>query len=122
MQKMFMGALLSGCMVLSAAAAAEADAESVCERLEDAIEAEIDALESVKDAESAQSAIADVQKALDAQKALFGVDEYELWNYIEHTGNVKEVLMRCLQRLAAEIDRLEKVKFYGNTELRALVI
>lgn len=117
-----MGALLSGCMVLSAAAAAETEAESVCERLEDAIEAEIDALESVKDAESAQSAIADVQKALDAQKALFGVDEYALWNYIEHTGNVKEVLMRCLQRLAAEIDRLEKANFYGNTELRALVI
>ena len=121
MQKMLMSLMVGSCVVLSVQAAEDAELASVCNQLESALERQVEALTSVKDSASAAEALPEIRQALDAQKSLFGVDERELWNYIDHTENVKVPLMRVLQRLAAQVDRLKKADFYGNRELKALI-
>ena len=75
----------------------------------------------MKDAADAAEAVSKVNAALQAQKALFGVDETELWQYIDRTPQTKVALMRMLQRLAAEVDRISKENFYGNADLKKLL-
>lgn len=121
MQKMLMSLMVGSCVVLSVQAAEDAELASVCNQLESALERQVVALTSVKDSASAAEALPEIRQALDAQKALFGVDEHALWNYIDHTDSVKTALMRVLQRLAAQLDRLDKVNFYDNAELKVLL-
>ncbi len=122
MQKMFMSLMAGGCVVLCAQAAETSELATVCDRLEAALEQQVSALSSISDAESAAAALPEILQSLAAQKALFGVDERELWNYIDHTNEVKTPLMRVLQRLAAQVDRLMKVDFYGNLQLKQLLL
>lgn len=121
MQKMVMGAVVGCGMVLNVVAADDAALASVCQRLEAALEAQVDALSDVRDAESAAEALSAIRQSLADQKALFGVDERELWNYIDHSDEVKIPLMRVLQRMAAQIDRIEKENYYGCEELKNLL-
>lgn len=121
MQKMIMGAVVGCGMVLNVVAADDAAQASVCQRLEAALEAQVAALSGVRDAASAAEALPAIRQALADQKALFGVDERELWNYIDHTDEVKIPLMRVLQRMAAQIDRIEKENYYGCEELKKLL-
>lgn len=121
MQKMIMGAFVGCGMVLSAFAAEDAELASVCQRLEAALEAQVAALSDVRDAASATEALPTIRQSLADQKALFGVDERELWNYIDHTDEVKIPLMRVLQRMAAQIDRIERENFYGCEEMKNLL-
>ena len=121
MQKMLLGLMVGSGVVVSVQAAEDAELASVCSRLEAALERQVDALVSVRDSASAAEALPEIRLSLEAQKALFGVDERELWNYIDHTENVKVPLMRVLQRLAAQVDRLKKADFYGNQELKDLI-
>lgn len=122
MQKIIVSMLAGSCVVLSAQAADDTELAAVCERLETALEQQVEALSSIKDAETAAEYLPKVCESLDAQKALFGVDERELWNYIDHTDEVKTPLMRVLQRLAAQIDRLQKENFYGNAQLKQVLL
>lgn len=109
------------CVAASVAAASEAELDDVCRRLESALELQVVSLEKIIDAQSAAAALPQIREALDAQKALFGVDENELWNYIDRTEHIKVALMRMLQRIAAETDRISKADFFGNDELRTLL-
>ena len=118
---MVMGAVVGCGMVLNVVAADDAALASVCQRLEAALEAQVDALSDVRDAESAAEALSAIRQSLADQKALFGVDERELWNYIDHSDEVKIPLMRVLQRMAAQIDRIEKENYYGCEELKNLL-
>ncbi len=122
MQKMLTCSLALTCAVAGSVMAAEEEWESVCTRLESALEQQVEALEKVKDAAGAAEAVSEVTSALQAQKALFGVDETELWHYIDRTPQAKVALMRMLQRLAAEVDRLSKENFYGNADLQKLLL
>ncbi len=117
-----MSMLAGSCVVLSAQAAEDAELASVCDRLETALEQQVEALTSIKDEETASEYLPKVNESLAVQKALFGVDERELWNYIDHTDEVKIPLMRVLQRLAAQIDRLQKADFYGNQQLKKTLL
>ena len=121
MQKMILGAIVGCGMVLNVVAADDAALASVCQRLEAALEAQVEALSDVQDAASAAEALPAIRQSLADQKALFGVDERELWNYIDHTDEVKIPLMRVLQRMAAQIDRIEKENYYGCSELKKLL-
>ena len=121
MQKMLTWSLAVSCAVAGSVMAAEDERESVCTRLESALEQQVEALEKVKDAADAAEAVSKVNAALQAQKALFGVDETELWQYIDRTPQTKVALMRMLQRLAAEVDRISKENFYGNADLKKLL-
>ncbi len=121
MQKMLTWSLAVSCAVAGSVMAAEDEWESVCTRLESALEQQVEALEKVKDAADAAEAVSKVNAALQAQKALFGVDETELWQYIDRTPQTKVALMRMLQRLAAEVDRISKENFYGNADLKKLL-
>lgn len=121
MQKMLMGAVVGCGIILNVAAADEAVSASVCQRLEAALEAQVSALSDVRDAASAAEALPAIRQSLADQKALFGVDERELWNYIDHTDEVKIPLMRVLQRMAAQVDRIEKENYYGCEELKKLL-
>ncbi len=122
MQRTILSMLGVSCAVLGAQAAEEVGFADVCNKLEAALEQQVDALASVSDAASAAASIPAIQKSLAAQKSLFGVNERELWNYIDHTEGVKTPLMRVLQRLAAQVDRLKKANFYGNMELKKLLL
>lgn len=115
-----MGAVVGCGIILNVAAADEAVSASVCQRLEAALEAQVSALSDVRDAASAAEALPAIRQSL-ADQALFGVDERELWNYIDHTDEVKIPLMRLLQRMAAQIDRIEKENYYGCEELKKLL-
>lgn len=117
-----MSLLAGSCLVLSAQAAEISELAAVCDKLEAALEQQVSALSSISDAESAAEALPEIKKSLAEQKALFGVDERELWNYIDHTNEVKTPLMRVLQRLAAQVDRLKKAEFYGNQQLKQLLL
>lgn len=121
MQKMLMSVLVGGSAVLSVYAAEESELAAVCDRLEKALEQQVDALSSIKDAASAAAALPAIERSLADQKALFGIDERELWNYIDHTEMVKVSLMRILQRLGAQADRLKKADFFGNKQLESLL-
>ena len=121
MQKMLTWSLAVSCAGAGSVMAAEDEWESVCTRLESALEQQVEALEKVKDAADAAEAVSKVNAALQAQKALFGVDETELWQYIDRTPQTKVALMRMLQRLAAEVDRISKENFYGNADLKKLL-
>lgn len=122
MQKMLIWGLAALCLTPGVVRAADADMHDVCTRLEAAIELQIEALEDIRDASAAAAALPEIKEALSAQKALFGVDETELWNYIDRTEQEKVMLMRALQRLAAEVDRISKADFYGNAELKELLL
>lgn len=121
MQKMIMGAFVGCGMVLSAFAAEDAELAAVCQRLEAALEAQVAALSDVRDSASASEALPAIRQSLADQKALFGVDERELWNFIDHSDEVKIPLMRVLQRMAAQIDRIAKENYYGCEELKTLL-
>lgn len=122
MQKIFMSMLVGSCVVVSTQAAEDAELASVCDKLAAALEQQVEALTSIKDEETASAYLPKVNESLAAQKALFGVDERELWNYIDHRDEVKVPLMRVLQRLAAQIDRLQKADFYGNRQLKQVLL
>lgn len=121
MQKMLMGAVVGCGMVMNVVVADDSVMASVCQRLEAALEAQVTALSDVRDAASAAEALPAIRQSLADQKALFGVDERELWNYIDHTDEVKTPLMRVLQRMAAQIDRIEKENYFGCEELKKLL-
>lgn len=122
MQKMLIGGLAALSLTPGVVWATDADMHDVCTRLEAAIELQIEALEDIRDASTAAAALPEIREALSAQKALFGVDETELWNYIDRTEQVKVMLMRALQRLAAEVDRISKSDYYGSAELKGLLL
>lgn len=108
------------CLICCVAAAQAAPADTAA-ALKDALEQEVQLLEGIADAGGVQAALPGLQKALAAQKALFSADEKELWEYLDNTDGVKLPLLELLQRLAAQLTRLEDAAFFDNAELKELL-
>lgn len=99
-------------------AAPAATPAETCNALCEALKQEVLILQSVKDAPSAQAAVAPLRKSMEAQSDLFSADDKELWQYIDNTEGVKRPLVELLQALAGQFTRLEEVKFYDCAELK----
>lgn len=102
--------------------AAEADpmAEAT-DRLLQALEQEVEALENIGTAADAPAAVEAVRASLQTQKKLFEVDVKELWLYIDNTEGVKQPLVDVMVRLAVQFKRLSENNYFDNAALRELL-
>lgn len=108
-------------VMVCAVAQAEEQYAATCDTIESLLERQVEVLRDIRDESSAAELVPALKKCREEQKALFGVDESELWHYIDRTVEVKTALMRLLQKIVAETDRISKANCYGNQELRGLL-
>lgn len=91
------------------------------DRLLQALEQEMTALEEIETPEDVPAALGAIRESLLAQEDLFAVDATELWTYIDNTPGVKQPLVDALVRIAIQFNRLRATDFFGNDELRQLL-
>lgn len=106
----------------SAIYAAEQDPMvAVCERLVEALEQEVEALESIKEPSDAAACVDKLRSSLQALEDLFAEDEKLLWQYIDNTSGAKQPIIDVLEQLALQFARVEQARYFGNEELRRLL-
>lgn len=110
---------LAACMA-PAALAADSPSET-CAKLREALTDEVELLENLRSAEDVQGMLSDLRRSQKKQSDLFGSDDAALWDYISNTDGVKQPLVELLQRLAAQLSRLEDCNYYDNAELKELL-
>ncbi len=106
-------------------AVAQTSPEEVCEQLRKALSAELSALRSLKDAESAAANLPALEQSLAALAAMDRSPEAEatLWQYIDNAENdVKMQLVELLQAMTLEFMRLEEAKFFDSKKLRSVLL
>lgn len=113
------GLVIAAC-VAPALHAADSPAET-CAKLQAALRTEVELLEKVRSAEEAADVLSSLRRSQKEQTELFGSDDAELWEYISNTDGVKQPLVELLQRLAAQLSRLEDCNYYDNAELKELL-
>lgn len=95
--------------------------EQTCAKLQDALQEEVVLLESLHSAEEAAGILSELRRSQKKQNELFGADDAALWEYISNTEGVKQPLVELLQRLAAQLSRLEECNYFDNAELKELL-
>lgn len=110
---------LAAC-IAPAAHAADSPAE-VCTKLNAALTQEVELLEKLRSADDVKGILSDLRRSQKKQSDLFGSDDAALWDYISNTDGVKQPLIELLQRLAAQLSRLEDCNYYDNAELKELL-
>lgn len=106
--------------VAPAAYAAESP-EETCAKLRAALQTQVELMEGVRSPEDAAKVISDLRKSQKKQEELFGAEDAALWEYISNTDGAKQPLVELLQRMAAQLSRLEDVNYYDNAELKELL-
>ncbi|MCQ2364832.1 MAG: hypothetical protein MJ051_04700 [Akkermansia sp.] len=113
-------ALLFAACVAPAALAADSP-EETCAKLRAALQTQVELMEGVRSPEDAAKAVSPLRKCQKAQDELFGAEDAALWEYISNTDGAKQPLVELLQRMAAQLSRLEDVNYYDNAELKELL-
>lgn len=106
---------------IAPAALASDSAEETCLKLREALTQEVELLENLRSADDVKGVLSDLRRSQKKQNDLFGADDTALWEYISNTDGVKQPLVELLQRLAAQLSRLEDCNYYDNAELRELL-
>lgn len=106
---------------IAPAALAADSPEETCAKLRDALQQEVELLENLRSADDVKGMLSDLRRSQKKQNDLFGGDDAALWEYISNTDGVKEPLVELLQRLAAQLSRLEDCNYYDNAELKELL-
>lgn len=106
--------------VAPAALAADSP-EETCAKLREALQAQVELMEGVRSPEDAAKAISPLRKSQKKQNELFGADDAALWEYISNTDGAKQPLVELLQRMAAQLSRLEEANYYDNAELKEVL-
>lgn len=104
-----------------APAAMAASPEETCAKLREALQTQVELMESVRSPEDAAKAISALRKSQKRQNELFDSDDAALWEYISNTDGAKQPLVELLQRMAAQLSRLEDANYYDNAELKELL-
>lgn len=112
-------AVLAAC-VAPAAVAADSP-EETCAKLREALQTQVELMEGVRSPEDAEKAISPLRKSQKKQNELFGADDAALWEYISNTDGAQQPLIELLQRMAAQLSRLEDANYYDNAELKELL-
>lgn len=108
--------------VCIAPAAFAADSpEATCAKLREALTTEVELLENLRSADDVRGMLSDLRRSQKKQSDLFSADDAALWDYISNTDGVKQPLIELLQRLAAQLSRLEDCNYYDNAELKELL-
>lgn len=108
--------------VCMAPAALAADSpEETCAKLRAALTQEVELLENLRSADDVKGMLSDLRRSQKKQNELFGCDDAALWDYISNTDGVKQPLVELLQRLAAQLSRMEDCNYYDNAELKELL-
>lgn len=108
--------------VCIAPAAFAADSpEKTCSKLREALTAEVELLENLRSADDVKGMLSDLRRSQKKQSDLFSADDAALWDYISNTDGEKQTLIELLQRLAAQLSRLEDCNYYDNAELKELL-
>lgn len=106
---------------IAPAAFAADSPEETCAKLREALTTEVELLENLRSAEDVKGMLSDLRRSQKKQHDLFGADDAALWDYISNTDGVKQPLVELLQRLAAQLSRLEDCNYYDNAELKELL-
>lgn len=106
---------------IAPAALAADSAEETCAKLREALKQEVELLEGLRSADAVSGMLSDLRRSQKTQNELFGGDDAELWEYISNTDGVKQPLVELLQRLAAQLSRLEDCNYYDNAELKEML-
>lgn len=106
---------------IAPAALAADSPEETCAKLREALTTEVELLENLRSAEDVKGMLSDLRRSQKKQNDLFGSDDAALWDYISNTDGVKQPLVELLQRLAAQLSRLEDCNYYDNAELKELL-
>lgn len=106
---------------IAPAALAADSPEQTCAKLREALKQEVELLENLRSADDVKGMLSDLRRSQRKQNDLFGGDDAALWEYISNTDGVKEPLVELLQRLAAQLSRLEDCNYYDNAELKELL-
>lgn len=106
---------------IAPAALAADSPEQTCAKLRDALQQEVELLEKLQSADDVKGMLSDLRRSQRKQNDLFDGDDAALWEYISNTDGVKEPLVELLQRLAAQLSRLEDCNYYDNAELKDLL-
>lgn len=112
-------AVLAAC-VAPAALAADSP-EETCAKLRGALQTQVELMEGVRSPEDAAKAVSPLRKCQKKQNELFSADDAALWEYISNTDGAKQPLVELLQRMAAQLSRLEDANYYDNAELKELL-
>lgn len=119
MNRIFLSLLFCSCTALVARAG---DPEAACRTLTERLQAELQVLNTVQNAATAEQALPALESALaELAQQPTAATEAELWRYIDNTPERKNRIIEQLQQLALIFNRLEKEKFYGNARLRSLL-
>lgn len=110
---------LAAC-VAPAALAADSP-EETCAKLREALQTQVELMEGVRSPEDAAKAVSPLRKCQKKQNELFCADDAALWEYISNTDGAKQPLVELLQRMAAQLSRLEDANYYDNAELKELL-
>ena len=95
--------------------------EETCAKLRAALQTQVELMEGIRSPEDAAKVISDLRKSQKKQEELFGAEDAALWEYISNTDGAKQPLVELLQRMAAQLSRLEDVNYYDNAELKELL-
>lgn len=106
---------------IAPAAFAADSPEATCAKLREALTTEVELLENLRSADDVKGMLSDLRRSQKKQSDLFGADDAALWDYISNTDGVKQPLIELLQRLAAQLSRLEDCNYYDNAELKELL-
>ena len=106
---------------MAPAAYAAESPEETCAKLRAALQTQVELMEGVRSPEDAAKVISDLRKSQKKQEELFGAEDAALWEYISNTDGAKQPLVELLQRMAAQLSRLEDVNYYDNAELKELL-
>lgn len=117
---LFVGSFAVAACMAPAALAADSP-EETCAKLRQALTEEVELLENLRSADEVKSMLSALRRSQKKQNELFGCDESALWDYISNTDGVKQPLVELLQRLAAQLCRMEECNYYDNAELKELL-
>lgn len=95
--------------------------EETCAKLREALQEEVELLEGLRSADDVKGMLSDLRRSQQKQTELFCGDDAALWEYISNTDGVKQPLVELLQRLAAQLSRMEDCNYYDNAELKELL-
>lgn len=92
------------------------------ERLLNALEKEVEALEQMQSPQDVDNALLELRDAVQTLATLAATgDDKELWQYIDNTADKKQPLVDVLSQLALEFSRIEMAGYFNNGELKTLL-
>lgn len=112
-------ALLGVAAVVAHAGEDDAALTTAYDRLLNGLQEEVQILASITDTATAQAAVSSLKaNAAALARRVDGVTDKALWNYIDNTQDNKLPLIEMVQRLSAQLTRLQKANFFGCYELQ----